>query len=75
MTVTQEHVLFATSPITLLQYHQSSPQSPGILTSRRHSDQAADEVGDLEEGADEGDSLGGREQHMNKEARFNEQLT
>jgi len=32
-------------------------------------------IADLEEGADKGDSLGGREQQLNEEARFNEQLT
>jgi hypothetical protein len=33
------------------------------------------QTADSEERADEGDSLGGREQQMNEEARFNEQLT
>jgi len=58
----------------------STPQSPGILTSCRHSDQVADKVGETRNNcgsgrADEGESLEGREQQPNEEARFNEQLT
>jgi len=81
MTVTQAQVLFATCTITLLQYlviHLNLLESSlrvATLTKPPIKLVKPETTADLEERADEGDSLGGTEQQPNEEARFNEQLT
>jgi len=80
MTVTQEQVLFATCAYysTLISCHHlrllESSLRVATLCKPPIKLVKPQTTADLEERADEGDSLGGREQ-LNEEARFNGQLT